>query len=58
MIEARVRVERRREERERESLAEAAQRAVRIADCGCEEPEDYLQRPLESAHRCPNPVPR
>lgn len=52
----RVRRERAREGRERESLAAAAERACRIADCGCTEPEDYLKRPLESAHRCPNPV--
>lgn len=45
--------------RERKELAsEVAGRACREVDCGCTEPEDYLTRPLESAHRCPNPVPR
>jgi hypothetical protein len=45
--------------RERESLTAAAARACRAADCGCgEDAEDYLTRPLEEAHRCPNPAPR
>lgn len=45
--------------RERKELAsEIAARACREVDCGCDQPEDYLTRPLESAHRCPNPVPR
>lgn len=57
-LEARVARESARSEPERESLTEAATRAVRVADCGCEEPQDYLTRPLESAHRCPNPIPR
>lgn len=57
-LEARVAREEARSEPERESLADAATRAVRMADCGCEEPQDYLTRPLESAHRCPNPIPR
>lgn len=45
--------------REHKELAsEVAGRACREVDCGCLEPEDYLTRPLESAHRCPNPIPR
>lgn len=50
-----------REARERagvELASEVASRACRATNCGCTEPEDYLTRPLESAHRCPNPVPR
>jgi hypothetical protein len=45
--------------RERQELAsEVASRACRAVNCGCTEPVDYLTRELESAHRCPNPVPR
>lgn len=54
----RQRVEREKRARareERESLVAAAERTCRVYDCGCEDPEDYLTRPLESAHRCPNP---
>lgn len=42
----------------RELASEVAARACRAVDCGCTDPEDYLTRPLESAHRCPNPKPR
>lgn len=43
-------------EEDRESLAAAATRACRVSDCGCgAEAEDYLTRPLEEGHRCPNP---
>lgn len=38
-------------------VAEAVE-AVQEFDCGCDEPQDYLSRPLERAHRCPNPIPR
>lgn len=54
-VRQRVEREKRQRDAERESLAGAAERACRVYDCGCEDPEDYLTRPLESAHRCPNP---
>lgn len=46
------------EDVERESLTEAATRAIRASDCGCEEPGDYLTRDLESSFRCPHAVVR
>lgn len=53
----RVRRERARRLRDSEPLMEAVERSLETV-CGCPEPQDYLSRPLESAHRCPNPMPR
>lgn len=47
---------RRQKPEDRESLTDAATRALQASDCGCDIPGDYLTRPLESAHRCPNAV--
>jgi hypothetical protein len=56
----RERVRRERAARLRDSvpLMEAVERSLAETVCGCDEPQDYLSRPLESSHRCPNPKPR